>query len=392
MKSTRLIIRYKGKYICYKDNNSITFIKIPNYINSRSDFFNIDIFVGLLCSKYLTDTYESSRGLNYTEGLETFEVFCPDFMKEVEYNTFIYDLDESFSYMSKEFLNNYQKNLQILPKNLVLCSKDQLTKGIKEHNITDIDIEEMPLEFKRPSLEIDKELKQVIKNLHIPRTEKDVLLLYSAGKDSTLAAIRLKKVGYKVHFIHFNNGAMLDNDKPYLTFKKSFANYQDYYFSYENYDVKVEKDFNDYFLAWEKVNGNTLKDGTIDSEIRCLSCRMAMYTKAFIYAKKNNFQYIAEGARTSQKFMIEQKEMLQLFQELANQIGIKLLFPVIDLEDDIKEQQELIKNGFSSKSWESKCLLGRTAKEKNKEDKKRIINYYQENIKPKMLQKISTNY
>lgn len=390
MENTRLIIKYKGKYICRKDTNIITFIKIPNYNNSCSDFFNIDIFVSLLCSKYLGNSYESNKGLSYEEGLDVFEPFCPECIKEVESNIFIYDLDELFVYLPRSILNKYQKNLQKLPKNLVLCNKEQLTKDNKEFNtLTNITIkDETPIYYKSETIEIDNELRYVIKNLHIPRTTKDVLLLYSAGKDSTLAAIRLKNAGYKVHFIHFDNGAMLDSDKPYLTFKNTFANYKDYYFSYENRAVKVEKSFNNYFSAWEKENGILLKDGTIDSEIRCLSCRMAMYTEALIYAKENNFKYIAEGARISQKFMIEQKEMLDLLQDLACQSSVELLFPVLELEDDFQEKQELLKNGFSSKSWESKCLLGRKTKEKTIDDKKIIINYYEENIKPKMLQKI----
>ena len=65
-----------------------------------------------------------------------------------------------------------------------------------------------------------------------------------------------------------------------------------------------------------------------------------------------------------------------------NSIGIKLLFPVIDLEDDIKEQQELIKNGFSSKSWESKCLLGRRAMDKTLLDETIILEYFDSFIKP----------
>ena len=58
------------------------------------------------------------------------------------------------------------------------------------------------------------------------------MLLYSGGKDSTLAAYRLYNAGYNVHFIHFNNGYMCDEDKPYLTFQETFDKEKDFYFDY----------------------------------------------------------------------------------------------------------------------------------------------------------------
>lgn len=73
MKNKRLIIKYKGKYICEKVNGEIDFIKIPDYIGSTSDFSNIDIFVSLLCSNCLNDSYETTRGFTYQEELEVFE-------------------------------------------------------------------------------------------------------------------------------------------------------------------------------------------------------------------------------------------------------------------------------------------------------------------------------
>ena len=117
---------------------------------------------------------------------------------------------------------------------------------------------------------------------------------------------------------------------------------------------------------------------------------MAMYTKAIIYAKNNGFKYIAEGARISQKFMLEQIPMIERLKELAKKYGIELLFPVLELVDDEEEKQELIKNGFSSKGWESKCLLGRPAMDKTLEDEETILKYY-ENTEISILKKHLNN-
>ena len=80
--------------------------------------------------------------------------------------------------------------------------------------------------------------------------------------------------------------------------------------------------------------------------------------------------------------------MLEQFKVLASQYGIELLLPVLTLENDEIEINELLKAGFSAKSWESKCLLGKAAQEKTSKDIDEILSYYNTYIKPVSKQKI----
>ena len=137
-------------------------------------------------------------------------------------------------------------------------------------------------------------------------------------------------------------------------------------------------------FEWKKEHGENLENGNIDSEIRCLACRSAMYKVTLDIARNYGFSLIAEGARICQKFLIEQPIMIKRFKELASQYGIEVLYPVFDLIDDKEEIGELLKYGLSSKTWESKCLLRREAKEKTNEDEELILNYYESHIKPKI--------
>mgnify|MGYP003297479359 CR=1 FL=1 len=105
-------------------------------------------------------------------------------------------------------------------------------------------------------------------------------------------------------------------------------------------------------------------------------------------AKKEGFKYIAEGARISQKFMLEQIPITNRLKELAESQGIKLLLPVLYVNDDQQEIEELLTNGYSSKTWESKCLIGKPAKDKTDEDKIAIIDYSDLVLKPNILKKI----
>ena len=80
--------------------------------------------------------------------------------------------------------------------------------------------------------------------------------------------------------------------------------------------------------------------------------------------------------------MLEQLPITTRLKELAASQGIKLLLPVLYVDDDQKEIEELLANGHSSKTWESKCLIGRPAKDKTAEDEKIIVDYYDSILEP----------
>lgn len=384
MEKAKLIIKYKNEYILDNTRNELNFISVPLY-NGNSCFMNIDIFIILLCYGYLDDNFGATRGFNYCDGLELFEHFDPNYIKEIDKNTFIYDLDEELADDPK-LAEICEKNLKKLPSNLESHSYEEIKKISKNNNYNDnSDNEDEPFIFDFSIPRVDDTLLGTLNAINAEKTDKDVLLLYSGGKDSTLAAIRLHNAGYNIHFIHFDNGAMKDADKPYLTFKNTFGQRDGYYFDYQLHSYDISENFKLFFEKWVEKNGDILENGSIDSEIRCMCCRMAMYVDAICIAKSKGFKYIAEGARISQEFMIEQQPMIERLKELAKSYGIELIFPVLTLEDDNEEKQELIENGFSSKGWESKCLLGREPMFKRLKDEERILTYYDEMLKPKIL-------
>ena len=54
----------------------------------------------------------------------------------------------------------------------------------------------------------------------------------------------------------------------------------------------------------------------------------------------------------------------------------------------LKEIEELLANGYSSKTWESKCLIGKPAKDKSQEDERVITDYYDTVLEPAMQKKL----
>ena len=366
---TKLLIKYKDSYICEKYRNEIDFISVPNYYPNNEPFSNLSIFITLLLSKNLTSDYSSKNKLNeHTWSILFEKYFIPEYLHQVDTNTYIYDIDEILKEYP-EYQSYYEEIVSQLQFPLTIKKPNELKNTNEPIDIT----EDTLYDWMYPLVTINNELERFISKRHQERKSNDCLLLYSGGKDSTLAAIRLYNAGYNIHFIHFNNGHMLDNDKPYLTYQETFDKEKEYYFNYELSNVNIKPLFDEYF---NNLSPYIQNNPDLLSEIRCLSCRMAMYTKAIQIAKKEGYRYIAEGARISQKFMLEQLPITNRIKELANKHGIKLLLPVLYLDDDQKEIEELIANGHSSKTWESKCLIGRPAKDKTDEDECFIIDYY----------------
>lgn len=371
---TKLLIKYQNSYICEKYRNEIDSISIPMYYPNNEPFSNLSIFITLLMSKNLSQDYSSKKKLNEFEWSELFEkYFQPEFLHQVDEDTYIYDLDQLLEEY-EEYKDYFNSILASLEFPLTIKNYQELKNANEEVEFT----EDTLYDWRYPVVTVNKELETFISKRHRKRENNDCLLMYSGGKDSTLAAIRLYNAGYNVHFIHFDNGHMRDQDKPYLTFQKTFNKDQDYYFDYELSSVDIKQLFEEYYGEWS----NLIDNQELLSEIRCLSCRMAMYTKLLQIAKEKGYKYVAEGARISQKFMLEQIPIITRLKDLASSHGIKLLLPVLYVDDDQEEIDELLANNHSSKTWESKCLIGKPPKDKTSEDERIIVDYYDSVLEP----------
>lgn len=377
----KLLIKYQDFYVCERYRNEIDFIDIPMYYPNNEAFSNLSIFITLFASNNLSQDYSSNKKLNGMEWSALFEeYFMPEYLHQVDKDIYIYDINQ--------LLNDYPEYEEYYNSVISAISFPLTVRQVKDLKNTKEEVElteDTLYDWRYPIVTINQNLEKFISKRHHERSDMDCLLLYSGGRDSTLAAIKLYNAGYNVHFVHFDNGYMRDRDKPYLTFQETFDKEKDYYFDYELSSIDIKILFEEYFGAWSDEK----KDLALTSEVRCLSCRMAMYTKAIQIAKEQGYKYIADGARISQKFMLEQLPIITRLKELAAAEKIKLLFPVLYVDDDQKEIEELLANGHSSKTWESKCLIGKPAKDKTEEDERVIIDYYDSVLQPAVQKKLT---
>lgn len=187
---------------------------------------------------------------------------------------------------------------------------------------------------------------------------KEVLLMYSGGLDSFLSVCRLIEAGFRVLLVHFDNGSMIGTEavlKGTEILKKKFGSRVEYIgiVSTAAINMRLKKIENRKFSDIVDLFGNATM-----SQYQCLVCRSAMYYYAAALALERNIHFVAEGARRSQKFAIEQTPVLECFNAFLKKNDIELLLPVIDLEDDFEKIMEINEWGLEAIPYESKCLLG----------------------------------
>lgn len=193
----------------------------------------------------------------------------------------------------------------------------------------------------------------------------DCLVLFSGGRDSLLSAILLIEQGYKVKLVHYDNMCTIGCNNVENGYKRLLKKY-----GKERVEYIGVKNISCFFRNFIKVTYNMHiskikeKYGNISiSQLNCLSCRLSMYIASIIICRKHNIKYVADGARNSQLFAIEQDDMLKLFEELFFKYNIKLLLPVKNLKDDFDVKNQFIARGIVPKVNESQCLLGMPLKD-----------------------------
>lgn len=220
---------------------------------------------------------------------------------------------------------------------------------------------------------------------------KEILLMYSGGLDSILSMVRLVNLNYKVKLIHFDNGCNISigmETKRAKYFQEKYGKDKvEYVGKISTISAFRENERILSNIPFSEIQ-NQYGDCTIN-QIRCLNCRSAMYYETIIYALRNNIKYIAEGARKSQLFAIEQPIMIKAYKELLREFNIELLLPVYELKDDFRRDNELLRYGIVPVPSEDKCILG-MPQEKELPDNQinTINNIFTEEIKTRYIKSL----
>lgn len=198
-----------------------------------------------------------------------------------------------------------------------------------------------------------------------------VLLFFSGGNDSTLSACKLASAGYDVYLITFDNGCEegLENIRNRATnLEKIFENTT----LGKMHNLGVFPSASEFMALRYHSSNMSLssimhKYGDLNqNQINCLNCRSSMYVVGAVVAKEIGIKNIADGARKTQMFALEQEELLDGYKSFLSKYGIALLLPVFEYATDKDVEQELwdyssdfyklIHDGTAH--YEAKCWLG----------------------------------
>lgn len=189
---------------------------------------------------------------------------------------------------------------------------------------------------------------------------KNVLVLFSGGKDSFYLTLLMLEKGYNVKLVTYENGCGLKSENAIETAKRIQKKYGD-----DKVEIlgvlKTEAIWREFLnLFYNKKMSEILKEygETTISQFNCLSCRLSMYVMSIILSNKKDIKLVVDGARKSQLFAIEQDSLLERFKSFFKKYNMEIDFPLKDFKDDFELKNQLLIRGFVPKTLEPQCLLG----------------------------------
>jgi len=226
--------------------------------------------------------------------------------------------------------------------------------------------------------------------------EKEVIVLFSGGRDSFLTACKLIENGYKIYMVTFENGIGLQGYNAKYAAEKIIKKYGND--KAEFLGVQCIAGFwREFFLPYYNMKPSEIikEFGELTiSQFHCLTCRMSMYIWSIIKAKQMGIKYIAEGARENQGFVVELPIFISKLKNFLKEYNIDLLLPVYKLNSDHKRKDELLIRGFLPKTLEPQCLIGvplPSGQAPDNEVQGAAINYLEKIIIPRAKRLIEEN-
>ena len=218
--------------------------------------------------------------------------------------------------------------------------------------------------------------------------EKKVLVLFSGGLDSILTACKMIEKDYKVTLVHYDNGFSSGPENVVAMAQRLIDRY-----GKKSVDFWGTGMIIGYFKALS--SSEILSDPAqlvqkyphlTMQQFTCLACRSAMYVYSILLCQKLGISVVAEGARKSQLFALEQEKMILKYKKLLKKFQIKLVTPLLTLESNKDRESELMIRGIVPKTYESQCWIGTPMEEAlTIEQEKDSIKIFDDEIKPKCL-------
>jgi len=196
---------------------------------------------------------------------------------------------------------------------------------------------------------------------------KRIALLFSGGRDSSLAVCRLAHQKIKIVPITCFNGVTINNEISHYRYKELKNRFPD--FIEEHINIPT-------FGLFRKLSIVTLENDfkEYSTNLVCLGCKLAAYSSAIAHCVENSISVIADGYTSyqSSKYPEQSKEVIEILKNFSAEFGILYINPVFNQDSFQKTKYELFDFGISSNSIEGVCIFADTYSEGKPED---IVTY-----------------
>lgn len=208
-------------------------------------------------------------------------------------------------------------------------------------------------------------------------------VLFSGGKDSFAAAIKMRAKGYRIYLLSCDNGCMsgvANFSHGAERLKKVFGS------SVSHEVVSIAESVHELRQSLCSVTVSELAKEyphILPYQLDCLICHSAMYQAAIWYCLSHGISVLVDGGRISQKFIVELPEMVEQYRELGEAFGIQVLFPLLDIEGDEEIDYIMASYGFVPKVLEPQCWVGCPVRAPlTDEQKQDLVRYFIDHLKP----------
>jgi hypothetical protein len=185
----------------------------------------------------------------------------------------------------------------------------------------------------------------------VPDSASPVAVLFSGGRDSTLAALLCHRAGSFLHLLSFDSGMGYGGELREVRireFARVLGPASYIWHIIPNYGLVRE-------ICFAAIERDISEDGC---QQILLGESLAMVARAIAYCLVHNIPTIVSGAAGYQQFYPEQQpEAMDFFGMLCAEFGLRLEAPVLTYNSEQAVKDELLMAGLSSKSLEASTIL-----------------------------------
>lgn len=169
-----------------------------------------------------------------------------------------------------------------------------------------------------------------------PKANTDVLVLYSGGSDSSLAAIKLGQRYQRVHLLSFTRCGVFGQEyveQQATRLSRFFGEEQE---RFHLRFIKVDKLFR--FLLYERYLRHLMRHGFLVLT-HCGLCKLSFHWRALLHCLERGITHIADGAVRTTNVYPAQNEvmMLRRLKEFYGGFGVHYETPIYEEGDTVEE-------------------------------------------------------